>query len=114
MLISYGMVGTLISSSSLADPAENDANANCPTADKTASTPRLFWRLPDGRSLGAEIGPGLQVIERIDHATADLSVLRSSAVSAVLFERPAGKAPESAQPRACAESVAASRPADRA
>src|SRR5262249_13198335 len=47
-----------------------------------------------GRGLGAEIGPGLEVFERIDDAAADLSVLRASAVGAVLLERAAGEAKE--------------------
>src|SRR5262249_7333779 len=47
-----------------------------------------------GRGLGAEIGPGLQVVEGVDHAPADLAVLRAGAVGAVLLERPAGEAEE--------------------
>jgi hypothetical protein len=39
-----------------------------------------------GRFLGAEIDPGLQIIERIDDAPTDLPVLRPGAVGAVLFE----------------------------
>src|SRR5712691_9930815 len=40
-----------------------------------------------GRGLGAEIGPGLEIFERVDDAAADLPVLRPSAVGAVLLER---------------------------
>src|SRR6516165_7342221 len=46
------------------------------------------------RDLGAEIGPGLEILERVDDAPADLSVLRASAVGAVLLERAAGKSKE--------------------
>src|SRR5262249_32363968 len=47
-----------------------------------------------GRCLCAEIGPGLQIIERVDDASADLAVLRASAVGAMLFERTAGESEE--------------------
>jgi hypothetical protein len=38
-----------------------------------------------GRVLGAEVCPGLEVVERIDDAAADLPVLRAGALDAVLF-----------------------------
>src|ERR1700682_3905199 len=47
-----------------------------------------------GRGLGTEIGPSLQVVERVDDAAADLSILRPGAVGAMLLERAAGKAEE--------------------
>jgi hypothetical protein len=49
-----------------------------------------------GRGLfGAEIGPGLQILKRIDDAPADLAVFRPSAVGAMLFQRAAGETEES-------------------
>ena len=48
-----------------------------------------------GRILGADIGPGLEVVERIDDAAADLAVLRTRAVGAVLLQRATGQAEES-------------------
>jgi transposase-like protein len=45
-----------------------------------------------GRGLGPEISPSLQVVERVDHATTDLPILRSGSVGAVLLEGAAGKA----------------------
>src|SRR6516225_7800390 len=42
-----------------------------------------------GRGLGTEIGPGLQIIERIYDAAADLAVLRPRSVSAMLLKRTA-------------------------
>src|SRR5712691_11042828 len=47
-----------------------------------------------GRALGAEIGPGLEIVERINDPTTDLSIFRSGAVGAVLFERAAGQTEE--------------------
>src|SRR5579883_111635 len=47
-----------------------------------------------GGGLGAEIGPGLQIVERVDDAPADLAVLRPGAVGAVLLKRAAGEAEE--------------------
>ena len=45
---------------------------------------------PDRRSRsGTEIGPGLQIIERINDAAADLAVLRPRSVGAMLLERAA-------------------------
>ena len=35
--------------------------------------------------LGAEIGPGLQIIERIDDAATNFAIGRTRAVGAVLF-----------------------------
>ena len=47
-----------------------------------------------GRGLGADIGPRLQVVERVDDAAADFPVLRSCSVGAMLLERAAGKTEE--------------------
>ena len=52
-----------------------------------------------GRVLGAEVGPGLEVVERIDDAAADLPVLRTGAIDAVLLQRATGEARESGPPR---------------
>ena len=67
-----------------------------------------------GRAFGADVSPGLEVVERIDDAPTDLSVFWPRAVGAVLFQRPARPPQKSARPRACGESAAANRPADRA
>jgi hypothetical protein len=48
-----------------------------------------------GRGLGTEIGPGLQIIERINHAAADLAVLRPRSISTMLLERTAGQTEKS-------------------
>src|SRR6516162_6219651 len=48
-----------------------------------------------GRGLGTEIGPGLQIIERIYDAAADLAVLRPRSVGAMLLKRTAGEAKKS-------------------
>jgi hypothetical protein len=48
-----------------------------------------------GRGLGSEIGPGLQIIKRVDDAAANLAVLRPSSVGTMLLERTAGQAEKS-------------------
>ena len=47
------------------------------------------------RGLGATIGLGFQIIERVDDAAPDLPIRRACAVGAVLFKRAAGEAEES-------------------
>jgi hypothetical protein len=47
-----------------------------------------------GRGLGAPVGPGLQIVERIDDAAAELSIGGAGAIGAVLFERSVGEAEE--------------------
>ena len=47
-----------------------------------------------GRCLGAEFDPGLQVVEPVDDAAAELRIARAGAVDAVLLERAAGEADE--------------------
>jgi hypothetical protein len=48
-----------------------------------------------GRCLGAEIGPGPEIIERINDAAADLAVLRPRSISPMLLKRAAGQAEKS-------------------
>src|SRR5712691_4702547 len=52
-----------------------------------------------GRGLGAEIGPGLEILERVDDTAADLSVFRAGTIGAVLFEGAAGQAKEAGRLR---------------
>src|SRR5208283_110363 len=48
-----------------------------------------------GRGLGTEIGPGLQIIERINDAAANLAVLRPRSIGAMLLKRTAGETEKS-------------------
>ena len=48
-----------------------------------------------GRCLGAAIGPGLQIVQRVDDTSAELSIGGTGAVGPVLFQRAAGEAEES-------------------
>ena len=47
-----------------------------------------------GRRLGAELDPGLEVLDAIDDATAELRIARAGAVDAVLLQRANGQADE--------------------
>ena len=47
------------------------------------------------RCLGAAVGPGLQILQRVDDASAELSIGGTGAVGPVLFQRAAGEAEES-------------------
>jgi hypothetical protein len=47
------------------------------------------------RGLGATIGPGFQIIERVDDAAPDFPIRRACAVGAVLLKRATGEAEES-------------------
>src|SRR3546814_13650408 len=45
-----------------------------------------------GRMLDADVGPGAEVVDRIDDATSDPAIRRTCAEIAVLLEGPAGEA----------------------
>src|ERR1043166_6076182 len=55
-----------------------------------------------GRAFCSEVGPGLQVVERVHHPATDLAILWPSTVGAVFFEGAAGKAEETSGLR-CAQ-----------
>ena len=62
-----------------------------------------------GGRLGAPIHPGLQVLDAIDDATAELRIARAGSVDPVLLESADGKADEPGGLGACAGNAVASR-----
>ena len=62
-----------------------------------------------GRGLGAAVGPGLQIVDRVDDTAAELSIGRTGAVGPVLLQRAGGQAEEIRRLPGCAGSAAANR-----